>query len=340
MTVQPSARGIDRFAASRPGPSPASSTSRPTCPARPGRGRRAPGQAVGQREHPGLQPRGPGRLRRGRRPAERSIRTAAPTPCAPPSPSATTSSRSGWCSAAAPTRSSHLINQVFLEPGDNIVQGQYGFGAYAIGARAYQAEVRFAAEPNYRIDVDAMLALVDERTRLVFIANPANPTGTFIPATRCAACTQACRPAWCWCSTAPTPSSAATRPSTTAWTWRATPTTSSSPTPSPSCTAWPPCASAGPTRRAEMADAVDRIRLPFNTSIAGQEAADRRPRRRGLPGPLAGAGRALAAVADPAARRPGPGGRPRRRPTSSWSASHDPRPDGGRGRGLPRLAAA
>ncbi len=73
-----------------------------------------------------------------------------------------------------------LLNQVFLEPGDNIVQGQYGFGAYAIGARANQGEVRFAPEPNYRIDVDAMLAQVDERTRLMFIANPANPTGTFI----------------------------------------------------------------------------------------------------------------------------------------------------------------
>ena len=73
----------------------------------------------------------------------------------------------------------HLINQVFLEPGDNIVQGQYAFGAYGIGARACQAEVRSAPELNYRIDVDAMLELVDERTRLVFVTNPANPTGTF-----------------------------------------------------------------------------------------------------------------------------------------------------------------
>jgi histidinol-phosphate aminotransferase len=74
-----------------------------------------------------------------------------------------------------------LLNQTYLQAGDNIVQGQYGFGAYAIGARANQGEVRFAAEPNYRIDVDAMLGQVDERTRIVFIANPANPTGTFIP---------------------------------------------------------------------------------------------------------------------------------------------------------------
>ncbi|HEY3800711.1 MAG TPA: histidinol-phosphate transaminase [Caulobacteraceae bacterium] len=73
----------------------------------------------------------------------------------------------------------HLINQVFLEPGDNIVQGEYAFGAYGIGARACQAEVRSAPEPNYRIDVEEMLKLVDERTKLVFITNPANPTGTF-----------------------------------------------------------------------------------------------------------------------------------------------------------------
>ena len=72
-----------------------------------------------------------------------------------------------------------LLNQTFLEPGDNIVQGEFGFGAYAIGARACQAEVRMAPEPNYRIDVDELLKLVDERTRIVFVANPANPTGTW-----------------------------------------------------------------------------------------------------------------------------------------------------------------
>ena len=73
-----------------------------------------------------------------------------------------------------------LLNQTLLAPGDNIVQGQYGFNAYGIGARANQAEVRFAPETHHRIDVDALVAAVDERTRLVFIANPANPTGTFI----------------------------------------------------------------------------------------------------------------------------------------------------------------
>jgi histidinol-phosphate aminotransferase len=74
-----------------------------------------------------------------------------------------------------------ILNQAFLEPGDNMVQGQYGFAAFAIGAYACQAQVRFAKEPNYRIDVDELLACVDDRTRLVFLANPGNPTGTWIP---------------------------------------------------------------------------------------------------------------------------------------------------------------
>ena len=73
-----------------------------------------------------------------------------------------------------------LINDVFLTPGDNIVQGEFGFGAYAIGARKNQADVRYAPEPNYRIDIDALLAATDERTKLIWIANPGNPSGTFI----------------------------------------------------------------------------------------------------------------------------------------------------------------
>jgi histidinol-phosphate aminotransferase len=74
-----------------------------------------------------------------------------------------------------------ILNPAFLEPGDNVVQGHYGFAAFAIGARACQAEVKYAREPDYRIDVDELLKQVDDRTRLVFLANPGNPTGTWIP---------------------------------------------------------------------------------------------------------------------------------------------------------------
>jgi histidinol-phosphate aminotransferase len=75
-----------------------------------------------------------------------------------------------------------FVQQIYLEPGDNVVQGEYGFNAYGIGARACQAEVRFAIEPNLRIDVDEMLKCVDARTRLVFVTQPANPAGTWITA--------------------------------------------------------------------------------------------------------------------------------------------------------------
>lgn len=74
-----------------------------------------------------------------------------------------------------------LLNQAFLEPGDNIVQGEFAFAAFAIGAHACQAQVKVAKEPGYRIDVDEMLKAVDDRTRLMFLANPGNPTGTWIP---------------------------------------------------------------------------------------------------------------------------------------------------------------
>jgi len=92
-----------------------------------------------------------------------------------------------------------LLNQVYLEPGDNIIQGQYGFGAFAIGARANMGEVRYAPEPHLRIDVDAVLACVDARTRLVFIANPANRRAPGSAATRSRACMPACRRGCCWC---------------------------------------------------------------------------------------------------------------------------------------------
>jgi histidinol-phosphate aminotransferase len=65
-----------------------------------------------------------------------------------------------------------------IEPGDNIVQPEYGFAAWAIAARAAGASVRSAPEHDFKVDVDALLAAVDARTRIVFIANPANPTGT------------------------------------------------------------------------------------------------------------------------------------------------------------------
>ena len=70
-----------------------------------------------------------------------------------------------------------LLNQTYLTPGDNIVTGQYGFLAYRISALANQAEVKSAPEPKLKAEVDALLEQVDERTRIVYVSNPSNPTG-------------------------------------------------------------------------------------------------------------------------------------------------------------------
>jgi len=72
-----------------------------------------------------------------------------------------------------------LLNQTYLTPGDNIVTGQYGFLAYRISAKACEAQVKLAPEPGYKAEVDAILAEVDERTKIVYVSNPSNPTGSY-----------------------------------------------------------------------------------------------------------------------------------------------------------------
>ena len=72
-----------------------------------------------------------------------------------------------------------LLNQTYLQPGDNIVTGQYGFLAYRISAKACGAEVKLAAEPNMKAEVEAILEQVDERTKIVYVSNPSNPTGSW-----------------------------------------------------------------------------------------------------------------------------------------------------------------
>ncbi|CAN5248044.1 histidinol-phosphate transaminase [soil metagenome] len=72
-----------------------------------------------------------------------------------------------------------LLNQTYLTADDNIVCGQYGFLAYQISAKACEASVKQAAEPGYKAEVDALLEQVDERTRIVYVSNPSNPTGSY-----------------------------------------------------------------------------------------------------------------------------------------------------------------
>ena len=72
-----------------------------------------------------------------------------------------------------------LLNQCYLTPGDNIVTGQYGFLAYRISAKANQAEVKLAPEPQFKATPEALLEQVDERTRIVYVSSPSNPTGSY-----------------------------------------------------------------------------------------------------------------------------------------------------------------
>lgn len=72
----------------------------------------------------------------------------------------------------------NFVCQAYLQPGDNVVQPAHGFAAWAIAARAAGGEVRNAPERERTVDGRALLDLVDAHTRIVFVANPANPTGT------------------------------------------------------------------------------------------------------------------------------------------------------------------
>jgi histidinol-phosphate aminotransferase len=74
-----------------------------------------------------------------------------------------------------------LLARAFLTSGDEIIQSQYAFLVYRLVAQQSGAVTRSAPDRDFRVDVDAMLSLVTPRTKVVFIANPNNPTGTYVP---------------------------------------------------------------------------------------------------------------------------------------------------------------
>ncbi len=76
-----------------------------------------------------------------------------------------------------------LACMAYLDLGDNAVQPEWGFAAWRLAVAAMGAEMRNAPERDYVVDVDAILDRIDARTKIVFLANPANPTGSAIPYT-------------------------------------------------------------------------------------------------------------------------------------------------------------
>ncbi len=74
----------------------------------------------------------------------------------------------------------HLLGQAYLSPKDEVVYSAHGFLLYPLVAQAAGALAIQAAETNYTANIDALLAAVSDKTKIVFIANPNNPTGTML----------------------------------------------------------------------------------------------------------------------------------------------------------------
>ncbi|MCF8709963.1 histidinol-phosphate transaminase [Rhizorhapis sp. SPR117] len=73
----------------------------------------------------------------------------------------------------------HLAASAYAGPGDEVLYVRYGFSVYDIAARRVGATPVIAPDKDYATDVDALLACVTDKTRVVYLANPNNPTGTF-----------------------------------------------------------------------------------------------------------------------------------------------------------------
>jgi histidinol-phosphate aminotransferase len=74
-----------------------------------------------------------------------------------------------------------LLAYCYLGPGDEAIYSEHGFLVYDIAIRAAGAVPVVAPEKDLTTDVDAILARVTEKTKMVFVANPNNPTGTYLP---------------------------------------------------------------------------------------------------------------------------------------------------------------
>jgi histidinol-phosphate aminotransferase len=75
----------------------------------------------------------------------------------------------------------NLIADAYLSDGDEAIHTTHGFLVYPIATLGSGAKPIVAPETAYTANVDAILAKVSERTKVVFLANPNNPTGTYVP---------------------------------------------------------------------------------------------------------------------------------------------------------------
>jgi histidinol-phosphate aminotransferase len=75
----------------------------------------------------------------------------------------------------------NLIAHAYIGPGDEAVHAEHGFLVYPIAIKAAGGTTMVAPETELTADVAAILARVSARTKVVFLANPNNPTGTYLP---------------------------------------------------------------------------------------------------------------------------------------------------------------
>ena len=73
-----------------------------------------------------------------------------------------------------------MLCQLFLKPKDEVILPQFSFLMYRIYSKIVGAKVVFAKEENFKVSVKNILSKTTNRTKMVFIANPNNPTGTYI----------------------------------------------------------------------------------------------------------------------------------------------------------------
>jgi histidinol-phosphate aminotransferase len=75
----------------------------------------------------------------------------------------------------------YLLARGYIADGDEAIYTKHGFNIYPIAVLSAGGKPVVAAETDYTANVDAILAAVSARTKIVFLANPNNPTGTYVP---------------------------------------------------------------------------------------------------------------------------------------------------------------
>ena len=76
----------------------------------------------------------------------------------------------------------NLLCKAYAGPGDEVLYTEHGFLVYPIAAKAAGATPVKVAEKNLTADADALIARAGGKTRILFLANPNNPTGTYLDA--------------------------------------------------------------------------------------------------------------------------------------------------------------